>query len=407
MSQRGSARGKSGPRAPQKRESIGWTLGEAAERLGVAPATLRTWDRRFGLRPSVGSEAEPRYDEQDLARLEVMRRLTLDGVAPFDAARTALSTDPAAEDASSENFAEVSDAVAVAGTAENDEVAQAKSAGADSARPPLTAVDPDSDLAVDSAESEQPTAAAESQGSTRPMLRAIPGGDRGFSRAKPQSQDVKNSTRVVAIIDAALGYDQAGCNQLLRLAPGESPVDWWTKVVEPAWARIAERTVLGTPGEAPELVLASAALGALREFTREYELSQVAIGNPPVNHPSRMRKLVLIFAPIDEDIPLAAHALAAALVSQGATARVVTGPASPRRAVELVTMVRPAALVLATALARPDLGIVAAVHEEYPALPLLVSMQRDDGLPDLPLAPSVQRVRSFAALVHEVLAIVE
>ncbi|MDM7832738.1 MerR family transcriptional regulator [Cellulomonas edaphi] len=63
-----------------------------ARRLGVAPATLRTWDRRYGLGPSEHSAgAHRRYSPADVERLLVMRRLTLDGVAPGDAARLALS----------------------------------------------------------------------------------------------------------------------------------------------------------------------------------------------------------------------------------------------------------------------------------------------------------------------------
>jgi len=62
-----------------------------ARRLGVAPATLRTWDRRYGLGPSEHSAgAHRRYSPQDVERLVVMRRLTLEGVAPGDAARAAL-----------------------------------------------------------------------------------------------------------------------------------------------------------------------------------------------------------------------------------------------------------------------------------------------------------------------------
>lgn len=76
------------------------TVAAVAARLGVAPATLRTWDRRYGLGPSersVGSHR--RYGAVDVERLLVMRRLTLDGVAPGDAARLALLTDlgPAGE----------------------------------------------------------------------------------------------------------------------------------------------------------------------------------------------------------------------------------------------------------------------------------------------------------------------
>jgi MerR family transcriptional regulator, light-induced transcriptional regulator len=77
----------------------GLSAGEAARRIGVAGTTIRTWDRRYGLGPS---HREPgrhrRYSEDDLARLELMRRLTVDGVAPAEAARIARETrDPAGQ----------------------------------------------------------------------------------------------------------------------------------------------------------------------------------------------------------------------------------------------------------------------------------------------------------------------
>lgn len=64
-----------------------------ARRLGVAPATLRTWSRRYGLGPSAHVAGSHRqYSAGDVMRLVVMRRLTLEGVAPADAARVALDT---------------------------------------------------------------------------------------------------------------------------------------------------------------------------------------------------------------------------------------------------------------------------------------------------------------------------
>ncbi|HEX5512498.1 MAG TPA: MerR family transcriptional regulator, partial [Actinomycetales bacterium] len=64
-----------------------------AKRLGVAPATLRTWARRYGVGPPAHTAgAHRQYTVEDLARLLVMRRLTLEGVAPAEAARIALST---------------------------------------------------------------------------------------------------------------------------------------------------------------------------------------------------------------------------------------------------------------------------------------------------------------------------
>lgn len=70
------------------------TVAAVARRLGVAPSTLRTWARRYGLGPSAHTAgAHRRYTGADLARLVVMRRLTLEGVAPGEAARIAIETD--------------------------------------------------------------------------------------------------------------------------------------------------------------------------------------------------------------------------------------------------------------------------------------------------------------------------
>lgn len=70
----------------------GLAVAVVARRLGVAPATLRTWARRYGLGPSRHSTgAHRRYSPQDLARLDLMRRMVSSGVAPGDAARAALA----------------------------------------------------------------------------------------------------------------------------------------------------------------------------------------------------------------------------------------------------------------------------------------------------------------------------
>ena len=68
------------------------TVAAVARRLGVAPATLRTWDRRYGLGPSSHeSGAHRRYCPLDLAKLMFMRRLISNGVSPCDAAESAKS----------------------------------------------------------------------------------------------------------------------------------------------------------------------------------------------------------------------------------------------------------------------------------------------------------------------------
>lgn len=71
------------------------TVSAVAHRLGVAPATLRTWDRRYGLGPtSHAAGAHRRYGPRDVARLHTMRRLTLQGVPPAAAAQAALEVEP-------------------------------------------------------------------------------------------------------------------------------------------------------------------------------------------------------------------------------------------------------------------------------------------------------------------------
>ena len=66
------------------------TVAAVARRLGVAPATLRTWDRRYGLGPSTHEAGEHRkYCPSDLAKLTMMRRLITTGLSPSDAAEKA------------------------------------------------------------------------------------------------------------------------------------------------------------------------------------------------------------------------------------------------------------------------------------------------------------------------------
>jgi DNA-binding transcriptional MerR regulator len=59
-----------------------------ARRLGVAVTTLRTWHQRYDLGPSAHQPGKHRrYTEEDVARLELMQRLTADGVPSGEAAR--------------------------------------------------------------------------------------------------------------------------------------------------------------------------------------------------------------------------------------------------------------------------------------------------------------------------------
>lgn len=69
------------------------SVAAVARRLGVAPATLRTWDRRYGLGPSDHTIGRHRkYGPRDVARLELMQRALLRGASSAEAARFALDS---------------------------------------------------------------------------------------------------------------------------------------------------------------------------------------------------------------------------------------------------------------------------------------------------------------------------
>lgn len=70
------------------------TVATVARRLGVAPSTLRTWDRRYGLGPSEHAPGRARrYAPADVARLELMQRLIGRGARPADAAARATAAE--------------------------------------------------------------------------------------------------------------------------------------------------------------------------------------------------------------------------------------------------------------------------------------------------------------------------
>lgn len=111
------------PGPPSEEGSL--TVAAVSRRLGVAPATLRTWDRRYGLGPSTHhAGAHRRYSAADLERLLHMRRLTLEGVAPGEAARLAL-----AAPSGTPTEADIRDAYADALPATPDPAALASAAG--------------------------------------------------------------------------------------------------------------------------------------------------------------------------------------------------------------------------------------------------------------------------------------
>ncbi|MEU4131319.1 MerR family transcriptional regulator [Streptomyces wuyuanensis] len=73
------------------------STGAVARRLGVAPTTLRSWERRYAIGPATREDGRHRrWTPEDISRLEEMCRLTAQGVPPAEAARAAMSAPAAA-----------------------------------------------------------------------------------------------------------------------------------------------------------------------------------------------------------------------------------------------------------------------------------------------------------------------
>jgi MerR family transcriptional regulator, light-induced transcriptional regulator len=71
--------------------ATGWPVAAAAGRVGVSISTLRSWERRYGLRPTgrtVGGHR--RYTARDIARLQRLERLVQHGMPTAEAAAAVL-----------------------------------------------------------------------------------------------------------------------------------------------------------------------------------------------------------------------------------------------------------------------------------------------------------------------------
>ncbi|WP_406080071.1 cobalamin B12-binding domain-containing protein [Streptomyces zaomyceticus] len=72
--------------------SLGITTGALAQRLGVSPTTVRSWEQRYGIGPAIRADGKHRrWSPSDVAMLEEMCRLTASGIPPAEAARAARS----------------------------------------------------------------------------------------------------------------------------------------------------------------------------------------------------------------------------------------------------------------------------------------------------------------------------
>ena len=273
--------------------SYGLSVSAVARRLGVAPATLRTWDRRYGLGPSSHEAgAHRRYSSGDLARLEHMRRLVVMGVPLADAAHAALHPGET-QDLS---LGEV-DAV-VPGASEADDAGDPK--------PLLRAVP---------AVQESPRAMGRAGGG---QVIAIPGGApgaRGLARA-------------------AHALDTQACADIVAESVGRRGVIWtWENVLIPVLVAVGEQWRETGRGIDVDHALSESIETAFKKLAAD------------VTTPVNVRAVILASAPEDQhSLPL--HAVAAALAERNIACRVLGAKLPTESLQQAVGRIGPAAVFL-------------------------------------------------------------
>jgi hypothetical protein len=318
----------------------GLTVAAVARRIGVAPATLRTWDRRYGLGPTAHSPgAHRRYGPHDLARLTTMRRLLLEGVSAGDAARVAAAIpDSAASDGAAADGAEANGAAA-------------NGAAAD-----------------DSVKDGAPGLPRASYGGGRVV--ALP--------------DAVPAVRGLAA--AAISHDAATCTLTVRIAlQADGLVPTWDDLVVPVLIALGERWAATGAGVDVEHLFSESVLAALRTYAASRPLR-------------RMPRPVLLACAEEEQHALPVHALATALAELGVPTRLL-GARVPREALaDMVQRSGPAAVFVWSQL--PETGTVEqleAVPRLRPPVPVFVGGPGWDRAALPPRAHVVEDLRGAAA----------
>lgn len=346
------------------------TVAAVARRLGVAPSTLRTWDRRYGLGPSAHTAgSHRRYSASDLARLVVMRRLTGEGVPPAEAAQIAKAGGPVsvvppiptehADDWEADLFPAMSQRAGAAVTP----WADAAVLGIPAAR-----TGPD-------APGLWPTRADRPQRSGGGRVVSLPEGS-------PQARGLAR---------AAMSLDTVEVTRLLRDAiRSYGTVRAWDDMAMPVLHAIGERWMQTGDGVEIEHAFSEAVVGVFRGVSASLRRAR------------NTRPVLLACAEGDyHTLPL--HALAAALAEEEVGCRLL-GVGMPADA--LVAAVRrsgPAAVFLYARLATDDIAVLDTVPRQRPAPRLVVG---GPGWVDGDLPAAAVRVSSLVEAVDEILGAV-
>ncbi len=260
----------------------------AARGLGVATATLRSWERRYGIAPSMHtSGGHRRYSPEDLARLQVMHRLVREGVPPAQAARVAIQADVDSLAPVEGPFA------AILG---------------DAAHIDLPADVPTLDdvaHATDGAEWEQPAAGTAPAGPEgAPIVvgsadePATPGGGRVLAMRG-------HSARARGLARAAIALDSVSCRRILATALAEAgALVAWEELVRPVLAAVGDRWEATGVGVEVEHSFSMVVTGVLAAHAAS------------LSRPRNDRPVLLASVPGElHDLPL--QALQAALADRG------------------------------------------------------------------------------------------
>ncbi len=278
-------------------DTVGFSVGTVARRLGVAPSTLRTWNRRYGIGARELSPGKHRrYTAEDITRLEHMQKLILRGAAPADAAHAAMTAVVPAP-GGADGGAEVGDA---AGGAAGDAASGAQA----------TAVLVPGQAGAGTGGDGHDTGGY--PGEASPGARPGPGhGSGGRRLALPRT-----SAAARGLARAALALDEQRISETIQMALiRDGSVRTWEELLVPVLTGLGTRFEhTGTCVEAEHLL----SVAVIAEFSR-----RTADLPGPGQH-----RAVLLASAEGEQHSLPLHALAAALAEQGIDSRVL-GPDLP------------------------------------------------------------------------------
>ena len=295
-----------GARAPA---TVALSVAGAARGLGVAPGTLRSWERRYGLGPSMHTAGgHRRYGPVDLARLGVMHRLVQEGVPPAEAAAAAIRAeiDRAAVDAASPYSALLGSSAGVVDTTEGPQGGQ--EARADQAG---------------NAEGAEPGSSAPAGGG-----RVLPTPD--------QPRSVRGLAR------AAMALDTVSCHRIMMESLRErGALATWDELVRPVLVAIGQRWAQTARGVEVEHSFSRVLIGVLAAHSAQ------------LTHPRNGRPALLASVPDElHDLPLAV--LQAALSDLGIRSHVL-GARTPTAALnDAVVRLGPPVIFLWAQMAGPS-----------------------------------------------------